>query len=102
MAKASCKIPYDWWGLTMSEVKKVVRECHSGTGARLTNLQYEYRGSHGDFKLKGLGSYRIVANSGKGLRQVLDAIFSYRRKQTMTPKEEDRIAIESMRNKRKP
>lgn len=77
MANSTCEVPDDWWGLTKKEVEQIVKQYRPGTAARLTNEDHEYRGSHEDFQITGVGKYRIVARSKKGLRRVLTAIRDY-------------------------
>lgn len=95
MAKASCKVPYDFWGLSIEQIKGVIK----GTGARLTNEEYEHDGMTGRFKLKDVGRYRIVASSRKKLDRALFFIREAARKQEQTPEEAHRISVESLRRK---
>lgn len=62
----------------MEQVKKIVRQNKPGTGARLTNLSYQYRGTHADFKIKDITPYRITAKSEKALRRVINSILEYK------------------------
>ena len=77
MAISAYEVPDDWWGLSKAEVERIVKQYRPGTGARLTNEKYDYRGTHGDFELTDVGKFRIVAQSKKGLRRVLTAIRDY-------------------------
>jgi hypothetical protein len=77
MANSTCDVPDDWWGLTKKEVEQIVKQYRPGTAARLTNEDYEYRGSHEDFQITDVGKFRIVARSKKGLRRVLMGIRDY-------------------------
>jgi len=96
MSQVSCNVPYDFWGLSIEQIKKIIK----GTGARLTNEEYEYDGMTEKFKLKDIGRYRIVAPSEKKLNSALFFLREARRKQTQTQEEAHRIAVESLRRKR--
>lgn len=84
--KAYSEVPYDWWGLSIEEVKKLVTSC--GHSVRLTNLKYRYRGERGDFQIDGMTNYRIVATSKKALQRCLTLLHDFKReKEHPTPEQ---------------
>jgi hypothetical protein len=93
MAKASCRIPDDWWGLGVGNVTRIVKQC----GARVSNLTFEYDPIHDQYRITGIGTYRIIATSEKQLRHVKNAIRQAVQAANVDSKELDRIAVESMR-----
>lgn len=81
MSRACCKVPPDFWGLSLAEVKKAVKG-----SARVTNEDYEYNGMTEDFDLKDVGKWKICAASSKKLKQALFWISELRRKKKLEEK----------------
>ena len=94
MTKVSFEVPDDWWGLGVERVKRLIRIY--GRDAKADNLILEWFGPR-KYKIVGIGRHRISANSRKTLNRVRDAIQRACLDAKLSPEEQDRLALESIK-----
>lgn len=94
MARVYFEVPDDWWGLGVERVKRLVRIY--GRSVSADNLILEWSGP-GKYKIIGMDRYHISANSRKTLDRVRDAIERACLNAKLSPEEQGRRALDSMR-----